>query len=452
MISVNFLSPKNVEGMEFIDFQNKAFANDLSDLIQTNLEGEGEDAVLSVDVEAGLYKIIEKYTGFSNVKLDLNQWGNLAVDTGYFNPSHILNIKNIETLLRPEDSSLYKWFAQNSGKIFKGTVNLQTGKVEGGFKYIPVTLYVNEAVGKVFPQKYITKFGIPLHRMIAGAIAHELGHIFGGCALIAEVAKDNFVVKAALEAYKETQRPELRVQILKDATKLLDLEKVKDAELAETVKGDEEFVSLFFNKMIRRRNSNRALSLGVTDMTSEVLADAYAIRMGFDKEILACVYTFYREGIIGRFQSTVFLSIVISLMNLGYMPVYAGLGVGFLLMLSFSLVVIGVCMYFGFGDSDIYNSPQRRFEDGVREMIAKYKQDTNIPASKKAEDLAFIDEMLALNKKMKPFFEGTAIKRIVGWVMNGADYKAKELEHYTQALNNHEINLLSGKLSTLATR
>lgn len=452
MISIDFLTPKKLEGMEFIDFQNKAFANDLSDALQLHITEVGGKQILSRDVEALMYKIIEKYTGFANIKLSLEDFGNLSVDAGFFSPNHIYNIPNLDNFLMPEDTKLYAWFAQNSGKMFKGSVDLSTGKVEGAFKYIPVNLNINRNISDFLPEKYVTQFGIPVHRLLAGIIGHELGHLFGACATMDQSIKDNFIIRMALATYKNEGNPKLRIQIVKDASKLLDLERLKDDEIEKLT--DQESTMLMFDKLVAQRNTSRALSLGVTEMSAEVMADAYAIRMGFDKETLGAIYVFYKDGVIQTLNFVVFMScfltILMSITNAPMVWTYGGVFVGSFFLTI--LTIFAVMSYFGYGDSGSYNAPQRRFEDGLRQMIARYKSDTTLPMAVKKQDIAYIDEMLKINNSLKPLFEGTVVKRIAGWVMNGGDFKAKELEHHTQALNNHEIILLSSKLDFLSTK
>jgi hypothetical protein len=441
--------------MEFIEFQNTDFYNKMSTHLEQFINEQGH---LDKDAFKGLMPIIEEFTGFSNIGATLTIRGNLGVDVAYFSPNNVLNGPYVDELLGSSKTTLYRWFKENQVKLFKGAIDYRTGKVEGSFKTVPVKLEINYDLSVTFPADKIAKFGVPLHGILAGAIAHELGHIFGGCMMLLSVCSDNLLAKAALRFYKDSINPEDRVVVLKDVASVLDLPPAKVTELQKLAQDpDEKALLMYFNKMVSQRNSQRSLSVGVEKMTSEVVADMYAIRMGCDKGVIAAISILTDTGCIETVISSLLVAtmttLVSGVLTLPTMITLAlsGMGVGgFLTIGMFIFVFSFVIDYFGKGYSGIYNSDPRRLEDAMRQLISKMKEDRRVDAKAKAELIEQVDALLVLVKLAKPWYDSTSLQRFVGWVFSQSDFKLAEIEHYTQGLANHELNLLSHKLKALA--
>lgn len=69
------------------------------------------------------------------------------------------------------------------------------------------------------------KYGIPYHGLLAGALAHESGHCYGACAMLATTAKDNIIAKAAVAHYRQARNEDDKVIVLKEMAHLLELPK-----------------------------------------------------------------------------------------------------------------------------------------------------------------------------------------------------------------------------------
>lgn len=459
MISIDFLKSERA-GIEFIDFQTTRFYDVLSATLEKHISLEGNKAVLLQTAGDAILPIIEEFTGFSNINIKYETKGNLAVDTGYFSPHHVLNNEGTDQLMGITKTTLYRWFAENKVKMFKGSIDYKTGKVAGSFKTVPVNLYINIFLHETFEPAKVAKYGVPIHGIIAGAIAHELGHVFGGCMMIYTAASDNLVAKAALHLYKNTERAEDRVVILKDAASILELDPAKVAELQAIAQSPkEESFMLYWNKLTVQRNSRRSLSVGVERMSSEVVADMYAIRMGCDKGIIAAISAFSDIGaitiVINSLISAALTTIILELLLLTPIAMFVAAtatATPFIIFSGTVFTVSFICDYFGRGYSGVYNADHRRFEDALRQMIAKIKEDKNVNPTDKAELVKAVDKMLEFGKKLKPWYEDTVIKRAMGWVFNGGDFKLQEIEHYTQVLANHELNNFSAKLAALKDR
>lgn len=455
MLSMSFLSHRPREGLEFINFQTDEFYNKMSGFLEQNINSNG---VLSKDSVGGIKSLIEEFMGFRNLKIELVDSGNFAVDIGYFSPNHILNNAGLDGMVKPTETTLYRWFVANKEKVFKGYVDYRTGKVHGGFRDLPITMKININLNDTFPADKIQKYGVPLHGLATGALAHEMGHCYGGCAMMATIAADNVIGKAALGYYRARETPEDRVIVLQDMAALLDVKPAKLSELQDVAQSkDDGTLIMYFNKLVNQRNTSRALSLGVEVMSSEVIADVYAIRMGCGKAVVAAIGALVDQGcivtVLSAFMAgiayTLFSAAImfpqLALMLMSGIPVTV-LGAGALLIFILTMIL----SYFLPGFSGTYNADHRRFEDAVRQLIAKLKEVKDMPKAEKDTLLTDVEQLLAVSKVVKPWYEGTFVKRVIGWMFNGADFKKQEHEHFTQAVANSEMLVLAERLKTLA--
>jgi hypothetical protein len=454
MLSMEFLTNRAVDGLEFINFQTDDFYVKMSSFLEQNIN---DDFVLSKDSKDGIKAILAEFTGFSNITVKLVEEANLSVDVGYFSPNHVINHTLADDLLKPHKSNLFRWFAENNGKIFKGNVNYKTGKVEGSFCEIPITLTINVNLKEIFPDDLVKKYGIPYHGLLAGGLAHESGHCYGACAMLATSAKDNVIAKAAVAHYREARNDDEKVVVLKEMGQLLELPPEKLEELQAIAQTrDEVGVIIYFNKLVNKRNSSRALSLGVQNMSAEVIADVYAIRMGCGKAVIAAIGGLVDRGIIKVFMDSfiaaVFYTAIVGCIFMGTWVVLALMGGGGLVLGfgGFTFILSFILSYFSHGFSGTYNANHRRFEDAVRQLIAKLKEVKDMPLNEKKELLEDIEKLLKINKEIQPWYENTVIRRFYGWMTTGSDFKKQELEHFTQALANSEINVLAERLKLVA--
>lgn len=451
MISMDFLSKQRVTGTEFIDFQSDEFYSRLTKCLDAHITIDGSYAVLSAECQIEVLELIKNYTGFENITMKFLEAGNLWVDTGYFAPGHVLNNPGVEMLMKASQTTLYRWFVENKGKMFKGGIDYSTGKVFGSFATVPVDMGINVHLTSFFPLDKVTKWKVTIGGALAGAICHELGHVFSGCVMMLTQLEDNVTSRAGLEAYRGAKRPEDRVVVLKDTATLLGVQGAKLDELkAYATNDNEEMYLLYYTKMAALRNNQRALSVGVAEMTSEVVADMYAIRMGCDKGIVAAIGTLVDRGLISvtidslmfgcmfSFYTAVFTYVLTMGMFMAAPPV---------LLAMFFMGALAA--YFTRGYSGGYNADHRRLEDAMRQLIAKLKADKKMPSNERTELLERIGQAIEMMRAIAPWYDNTVIYRFMGWVFSGSDFKLKEIENYTQALNNHELTALSAQLKTL---
>lgn len=454
MIDMDFLVRKEqVAGLEFMNFQNDSFYVTLVSIIKEHLSYATTVPVLQKTVRDPLLKVLKDYTGFENITVTFTTSGDLYMDTGYFSPGHVINNKSVEYWLDSTDTTIYRWFTQNKDKIFKGSVDYKTGKVGGSFCTIPLELGINVNISEYFGVKETEQWNVKTEELLAGGICHEMGHAFSGCMMMVTTFHDNVVAQASIAAYRNCKRDEDRVVVLKDSATLLGLKPPKADELIEFAKqaNDESFL-IYYTKMVAQRNNQRALSVGVADMTAEVVADMYALRMGCGKGIVAVIGVLTSRGMFsmlaGNFIASTTAGIYLS-MFVGGIAILSGVAVtipAFVGMMCMFTSMTFVMNFFTPYYSGVYNTDPRRMEDAVRQLIAKIKECKDMPANDRAKLVDEISQMLKYLERNRGFLDNTVIYRAMGWVFSGSDFKLREIEHFTQALTNNEMTVLAERL------
>jgi len=171
----------------------------------------------------------------------------------------------------------------------------------------------------------------------------------------------------------------------------------------------------------------------------------YAIRMGFDRGIVATVSILSKTRVSTIFSAVGIVLFFISLIFAQFLLVapllYLMIVGGFTLMSTF--FIYGVMSYSGG-----YNSPFRRYEDAIRQIIAKIKE-VEMPAKDKLMLAERAARMLKECEALRPIIQGTVFDRLVGRMIQGADFKYQEFEHYSQAIANSELEILNARLGDL---
>lgn len=442
MINNKFLVPQfKVAGLEFMDFQSKDFFNEISAVLSPMVvDGQLQE------VPAAAHRVIEKYCGFANLKFNLIDYGNLAIDTGYVSPGNILNSKGIEYYFPKGQTNLYRWFTQNQSNLLRGSIDYKTGKVGGAYAQIPFEIYINTDLKSFIPGDDLTDHTIA--EMLACFLTHELGHAFSGLYAIHRYLMDSYAITSAIHWLSNQEYGQTQVMIYKDAVRLLDIEEkqVKDLQkIAES--GDEEIIVASLTKLCKQRAQMNSQSLGVDEMNSEVLADVYAVRMGCDKHMIEALKRMEDAATQGIGLYILFTSIITAgwiTLFIPAMPVFLGVFALVAALSSFS--------YFNlFMTSDIYDTPYRRMLNVFQEQIARIKQMKNLSSSDRRKMLVDLDASLKTLKEQKPFFEDTGVQRIMQWMTGYGTSNFDSLEHYTKILLNNEMTLVNAKIQSLGS-
>lgn len=437
MINSKFLAPAlNVAGLEFMDFQSHNFFNEMVQELEPCVT-DGE----LYTVPSSLNAVIKKYTGFENIKFNLIDYGNLAIDTGYMSPGNILNSKGIEHFLPKGQSTLYRWFNQNRANFLRGSIDFKTGKVGGAYGTMPLNIYINRYLKEFIGSG---KTDIEYVEKIACFLTHELGHAFSGCYGMHRVITDSYAISATIHWMSNAEYGEATVAIIKDAAKIMDIEfkQIKDLEKIAATE-DVETVVIALTKLAEQRNQLNTQSLGVDLMNAEVLADVYAVRMGCDKNMIESIREIEGDSCVALQILTT--AIVTSLFSWAFFPTMGVLAIGFLL--GFFMGTISYLAYTL--TSDIYDTTYRRMLNIHQEQLARLKQSKHISDSDKRKLLAELDKGLKQLNDAKPILEDTAVQRAMTWLFSPGTARFDALEHYTKILLNNEMSMVNAKFQLL---
>lgn len=431
MIDILFLKrpeplPFNLSGLEYLDWQAKSTVfNELKTVLTASYDAAKKEFDFTSGTRNTIAAIIKK-----NLKMTVNivvdEFGP-AVDTGYLLPGHVFNHQGIEKWVGKEYTKFSEAFKDLKKDVIKGWADPKTGTLEGEFQNIPFSLYLGPSLGQGLSESVLLKYKTTVPEAMAAFILHECGHIYAGLLYVSSRVIDNALISQATKMYLNTSDTVRRTTILKEA--LGELGAMSDVPTAEM---DEEEVTVFFNKNVVNRDYRRSLSLGVAEMSFEVLADAYASRFGASHQLVsglaALGYTSHWASakIIG------FISVLFSIfLAVPFIPIF----------------MIGMMSYFiGFGVgstiSDIYDAPYRRMKTVLRDCTAEMSQAT-YPRSEKVKRLQELRKMDEMVEENKTYLESTAFQRTMGWVLNGSDFRKSDFENYTADLVSTRLALYS---------
>lgn len=441
MYDINHVPVQAREGLEFINFQKDTF---YKELVQ-ELDRQFKENNKLTDSES-LLKIMETYTGFKNITLVLHEdiMMNLAVDTGYFLPNHVLNNRMTDEFINPKDSTVFRTLKKKNTDLLKGEVDLTTGKVSGCFSDLEMTVYCCTTYEHAFTEAIRPK-GMTDAELFAVFLMHELGHAFSMCYTAAEEYKKNIVSHCALALMTKEKRSKEQTIVLLEACDVLDIkpskDKIKLLESSDDVESKIAYLETTYINDVR----SKSLSMGVPAMTSEVMADVYAMRMGAGQNALKAISMFKKVG-EKQDLSILVLSICAGLTN--FYPVVPGIYT--------ALVVISGLTRFGRNVSGDYDTDERRMDEMIRQSIIQIREDKSLGNKDKLEIISNIDELrkktlatrIASADALNPVQH--AVRRFVYGLLTHGDFSKREFEHYTKTLASHEVSLLEHKFANLS--
>jgi len=439
MLDITFLNkskPLNISvaGTEFMDYQNGDLFRDLVKFFDAKLSNTGGNWILEEPRKSAekLEQIFMDHTGIL-LKLQTESVANAAVDAGWFNPGNVLNIKDIEKFYSVADSNIGNAFKRLKVDVLRGWVDTSTGKVGGDYSKIPFRLYMNKYIDQFISQKFIERYKVTMSEALAGILIHECGHVFSGFLHVHRNIVDPIIATTAVKLITDNKAyGKERVNIIRDAFKVLEIPaQVKDGDV-ESMTGDQLMV--YFNKEINTRDVRRTLSLGTQDRSSEIYADLYSVRMGCGKSLVAALAslpdpTRLLDIITVLMCSSLIISILVCAPVLALM---SGLYAGMLTLISLSVRLV---------PSNVYDSPYRRIKTILRDYVIRINDLSDMDNRNKVKLLADAKEIEKMVEDAKPFFEGTAVQRIVGFIISGNDFRAQEFENYTDDLIGHTLSL-----------
>lgn len=381
MLGIEFLNkPAELQfaGQEFMDYQKGDLFKDLVKILNVALVQEGNDWTFSRagDTPETIEEVIMYHTGIL-IELSSEQVPNAAVDAGYINPGNVLNIKGIEDYFSAKDSNVGQTFKRLKTDILKGWVDTSTGRIGGDFSKVQFKLYLNNYVSYFIKNKTLQRYKVSMAEALAGIIIHECGHVFTGFLHVYRGIVDPIVATSAIKLIVEgKQYGKQRVDIVKEAFKIMEIGQKVDESALENMTGDE--LVIYFNKAAGTRDTRRTLSLGTQDRSSEIYADLYSVRMGCPKSMIAALAAMdLGAGVLGTISVYYTAATILSVITCN--PVLA--------VLCGTTALFMALNYLGsfLSPNSSYDSPYRRVKTILRDYVVQINNAKDIDSRAKVK-------------------------------------------------------------------
>lgn len=343
-------------------------------------------------------------------------------------------------------------------ELFKGTVDITTGKVSGIYTQIPVEVFT--AV-EFFKGRAATDFE---PEQIAAVILHEIGHGFTYLRYLGKLALSNVVVAEITRRQHEGEGDKVMQEVVRVAEqktgwRLRDLGEINNrrdplvtqqvvmAAMVESIRS--ELGTKFYDR--------RAF---------EFSADQFVARHGGQQYIVQALDTMYRQypeyireyrGRTGNIAASLMGYVEATFMSAmtaaGAYLLFAGpVGMGAVGLLSLVMggfSVIGIL--FAGVDDGIYDPIEHRFKAMRRELIASAKY-TDLPVATRKQIVKQMEEIDAILREVeengKGYFHPDVLTQYVIGVFTGRPAEQK-FQRTLEELVNNRLFELSNKLQTV---
>jgi len=363
--------------------------------------------------KSNLTKIIKKHT---NLTMRVNIMGENNSSPFDFSVEYVILTGNHVLLLQWADMGIdVAPFLKKVEKI-NGTVDIKRGRVGGEFGDLVHYLNVPKMAS-------VTQW---TPAMLAAALLHEIGHVFTMFECLKRTLTTNFVLEEARRQLMNVDNRDDRVAVVGKIQSTPGLNNMDLSALADAKTPIDQYVVV----QAATINASRSdLGINIYDVrASEQLADQYAIRCGYGKELAKALHdidTKYGGSSVGPVTMntlTILMEILVSVRTIG---------------------LIYLIMPFIADDykRDVHDTPRRRLEVIRNDLIASLKY-SNVKKDKVSQIISAIQQIEADIKNTADYRE------MFSWYMKlfaGANLRAINIQKTLEDLSNSRLNV-SAKL------
>jgi hypothetical protein len=359
---------------EAIDFQNKAFGAELENVIQSIVDEKITiKEIGKCEQNKILTAIVKKYTNFNiNFILDSKD-SPAAVDLPIIHKNHLFFHNEIREYLDITDTT--KIFDRIKDVKEKHTVSLKTGKVTGIFATLetPIHLNIIELLGYKMSVK-----------QIVAVLLHEIGHLFTLYEFISRETSTNQILAGVFKSVINKDNIKDKEVIFEKAGKLLGGDNNTFKELVS--QNDLKVITaVIYKEHVEHTNSE--LGTEHYDYTTcEQLADQYATRQGYGRDLIEALDLLTRSYVNG--EQNKFLNIYINFAATASTIVILFTTIYLVIIGSVNLLTFISCFFlfsvlFGSGSSrvdftyDILKTRYLRIKEQMVERLKNKKIDAN---------------------------------------------------------------------------
>lgn len=426
--------------MEAIDFQrNSMLLKEMSLQIESGLKDPSKATFNAIS--ASLQKIAKKHTGMTfNIHFSKMGGPNAFVFPPQANSANPMASNEIAASVRRVGMGSEK-------EIFKGEVDLKTGKVSGLYANIPIDIFC--AV------EFFTARGAHFRgEHIAAVICHEMGHAFTYLRYLGKLVISNCVVAEIVKKQHEGESDKVIQELVKVAEQKTGW-RMKDTG---EINGSTDPILIQQIVMSAAIGSIRSeLNTRFYDRRAfEFSSDQFVARHGGAQYIVEALDIMYRQypmylreyrGRVGNYVTSL---LGYGKLALGAIALIAGGGVTSPVLAIFAGTFCVLMSLFAGGDDGVYDPIPKRYEAMRRELIASSK-DQNLTVKQRQgliEQIQAIDDILE-SLTDKHYFGPELIGEWLAGIFTGRPAEQK-FQRQLENLVNNRLFELSNKLQAQA--
>lgn len=433
------MNPALIASMEAIDFQrDSTLLKEMAFQMDACLRDPSKDTFNKAS--AALHEIAKKVTGM-NFRFNFARLGG---PNAFVLPPQA----DIANPMRPDEiATKVKRFGRpvSEQELFKGTVDIKTGKVSGIYSEIPIDIFI---ATEFFTDRSMVGIG-GMH--VAAIACHEMGHGFTYLRYLGRVVLSNVVVAEITRRQHERADDKVIQEVVKVAEqrtgwRLRDLGEINGSTDPLLI---QQVVMAGMVESIRSELGTKFYDLRAFEFSS----DQFVARHGGAQYIVEALDYMYKS-FPGYFKEYRGRSANIMASLTGYGMILLGgllVGVGLLTAVPVAIVIgfFAVIMpLFGKGDDGIYDPIPQRYEAMRRELISSSK-DAFLSVRQRQDiisQIQAIDDILApIRAGVKGYFGPDVLGEYIKGVFSGKPAEQK-FQRMLEDLVNNRLFELSNQL------
>lgn len=421
-------------GLEAIFFQtDNSLGMDIESAID-DIKGAGNSPTSSLLNRSNLSKAVSKSTG-------LKTTFELFADEGrqIYNNAAVL-VPDVDRNNAVLHRYRQEWATSKDGvsllkkkPVAIGGIDLAKGKVTGAFTELSATIYVSI--------NFLTKDSMVTTRELTAIILHEIGHYLTYLETLGRMARTNYVLFNASKELLETNDRERQYKILDVVEDTMNI-KVRDRDMVLASKSAAAITTVLISEEVRAMRSE--LGYCLYDYRGfEQLADQYATRMGYGKDIVTGLDKIFRMYGSAAYYNRITFALV-ELLKVSGLIVLIGT---FFIIPNPAIIIIALQILCTNPHLNEYDTPKRRFEVIRNELNKKLKMVTDkMDKIATLESIEVVDKILADMNDHYTFYQWVW-KTVYPW--GWGEVKSVELQKALEDLANNPLYAASAKLSVL---
>lgn len=433
------MNPALIASMEAIDFQrDSTLLKEMAFQMDACLRDPSKDTFNKAS--AALHDIAQKVTGM-NFRFNFARLGG---PNAFVLPPQA----DIANPMRPDEiATKVKRFGRpmSEQELFKGTVDIKTGKVSGIYCEIPIDIFI---ATEFFTDRSMVGIG-GMH--VAAIACHEMGHGFTYLRYLGRMVMSNVVVSEITRRQHEGADDKVMQEVVKVAEqrtgwRLRDLGEINGSTDPLLI---QQVVMAGMVESIRSELGTKFYDLRAFEFSS----DQFVARHGGAQYIVEALDYMYKsfpqyfKEYRGR-KANIMASITgYGIAMLGALGVVGGIMTGLIPIAVIGIFMVFMALFSG-GDDGVYDPIPKRYEAMRRELISSSKE-AYLTVKQRQEiinQIQAIDLILGeITRNSKGYFGPDVIVEFIAGIFNGRPAEQK-FQRMLENLVNNRLFELSNQL------